>query len=585
LPSPSNPLRAEFGSVGDICVDLDSPLEHIVSALSVRTGPRTGSGLALVLGGGGELVGVITDADLRRGLGELDPRKIVARDVMNTDFFSVPDGRAVSEALEEFLSDLADHKWATETPAKVLPVLGQNREPVALVEMSGRERETLIRRDVAVVVGQGFVGLTLSAVLAASGVKTIGVEANSEKFRDLQEGRTDVIDSGLQSALREGVSSRKLEFVGSVMDLPSFELGRRRTFVLTVGTPVAAGVPDLGALNEVVESIGVLLRKGDLVALRSTVPVGTTENVAHQLERYSGLRVGVDFHVVSAPERTAEGVAMAELRTLPQVVGGVTPRCTEAGREFFELFARTVLVVPSASFSELVKLASNAYRDYSFAFSNFLAQVSSGLDIDVDELIRVSNLGYERNEIPLPSPGVGGPCLSKDPYMMPAPETLDGPGRIHLVKLARTFNEEFLNFQIERILAEIAGDALPVAALGIAFKGVPETNDLRGSTSVSIVTALKARGHEIHVWDAVATGGLAGFSGLSDDATYRAILLLNNHPANAKMAQKLLRKRNQELPFVFDPWRLLAPGSAGGLHSDSGQKFGLMTLSTMLRAQ
>lgn len=585
MTSPNRQPESDFGSMADICLGLEAPLAEIVSALSVRTGPRVGSGVALVLGEGGELAGVITDADLRRGLTQGDPTLIRAKKIMKTDFFSVQNDRPLAEAFSAVLNDLEEHKWTTENPAKVIPVLGTNREPLALIEMSGREREALIQRDIAVVVGQGFVGLTLSAVLAASGVRTIGVESNPNKLSELQNGRTQVIDSGLQSALRQGVRSRKLEFVRTLSDLPSLELGRRRTFVVTVGTPVESGAPNLEALHDVVESLGAYLRKGDLVALRSTVPIGTTESVARQLERLSGLRVGLDFFVVSAPERTAEGVAMAELRSLPQVVGGVTPRCTEAGREFFSLFARTILIAPNARFSELVKLASNAYRDYTFAFSNFLAQIANGLSVDVNELVRISNLGYERNQIPDPSPGVGGPCLSKDPYMVPDPENLDGVIGINIVRNAREFNEDFLAFQVERIAAEIEGGSSPIAALGLAFKGVPETNDLRGSTGVAILDALKARGLEIHVWDAVFSGEVEGYPPLDEGVGYGAILVLNNHPDNAQMARILLEDCEDDSTLVFDPWRLLEVDAIDGSDNLPGERFTLMTLSTSFKVR
>ena len=581
MTSQERQPESHFGSMEDICLGLEAPLAEIVSALSVRTGPRVGSGVALVLGEGGELAGVITDADLRRGLAQGEPTLIRARNIMKSDFFSVQNDRPLMEAFSAVLNDLEEKKWTTENPAKVIPVLGKNREPLALIEMSGREREALLQRDIAVVIGQGFVGLTLSAVLAASGVRTIGVESNADKLSELQNGRTQVIDSGLQTALRQGVRSRKLAFIRTLSDLPSLELGRRRTFVVTVGTPVKSGAPDLEALHDVVDLLGSNLRKGDLVALRSTVPIGTTESVARQLEGLSGLRVGLDFFVVSAPERTAEGVAMAELRSLPQVVGGITPRCTEAGREFFSLFARTILIAPNARFSELVKLASNAYRDYTFAFSNFLAQVANGLSIDVNELVRISNLGYARNQIPNPSPGVGGPCLSKDPYMVPDPGDLDGvPGR-NIVRNARKFNEDFLAFQVERIAAEIDGDSSrPIAALGLAFKGVPETNDLRGSTGVSIITALKARGFAIHVWDALVASEGVGYPPLDESVEYQAILVLNNHPDNIQVARTLLEGRRDDSIVVFDPWRLLEVEAIESTDNLPGQRFTLLTLST-----
>lgn len=547
-----------YGVIADICVDLDASVDGVIAALSVRTGPRVGSGIALVLDSSRQLVGIITDADLRKGLASQTPSDLTAQSVMQSDFLSVDDNHLPSEALSEITRAFAQREWETESPVRAIPILGNNREPIGLLDISGRERELLVNRDVAIVVGQGFVGQTLAAVLAASGIRTIGVETNMATLRQLRRGRTGVLDEGLVSLIRETTAEKTLTFVGSLTELPSFELGRRRIFVVTVGTPVTDGNSELDALDEVVRAIGNQLRKGDVIVLRSTVPVGTTSNVARQLEEASGLRVGLDFFTVSAPERTAEGVAVTELRTLPQVVGGVTSRCTEAGLEFFRLFAKTVIPAPSAEFSELVKLASNAFRDYSFAFSNYLADVASGFNIDVNSLIDTANFGYDRNRIAAPSPGVGGPCLSKDPFMMPNPTVLGSVSRPNIIHEARHFNEGFVDFQIQRILRELpAGDSAPIAALGLAFKGAPETNDTRGSTGVSIVHGLRKQGVNVHVWDALLDNPIDGLEKVHQKTSYRGVLLLNNHRANVDMALLLVSQRADGDIVIFDPWRLM----------------------------
>ncbi len=300
--------------------------------------------------------------------------------------------------------------------------------------------------------------------------------------------------------------------------------------------------------------------------LRSTVPTGTTRQIViPRLEQLSSLSAGEHFNVAFAPERTIEGRAMQELRTLPQVIGGYTPACLRNAAQFWARLTSSVVQVASLEAAELVKLANNTFRDLSFAFANELALMADASNVDAFDLIRAANEGYPRNPIPLPSPGVGGYCLTKDPILFgcspqglrPDP-TLGRAGR-DVNERAALYPLTALKRFTERLGKPLS--ALSVLIIGVAFKGEPETSDLRGSTSLDVARALSGQVARLQGWDAVVTPediedhGLEPVTGL-DDAIRAAdaVLILNNHRLNID-SEAWIQPRGKRL--VFDGWNQL----------------------------
>ena len=239
------------------------------------------------------------------------------------------------------------------------------------------------------------------------------------------------------------------------------------------------------------------------------------------------MKAGIDFYLVFAPERTIEGNALIELDTLPQIIGGITRECQKKGVVFFQQFTSNTIAVDKIEEAELIKIASNAYRDYVFAFSNYLAIVAQEYSLDINTLIKNANSGYARNNFPSPSPGVGGPCLTKDPYFMPTIDSLDKSP----VYVARKFNET-MPARVVRFLQTQIGSEITskeIAVLGLAFKGTPETNDLRNSTNVEIYNLLKSLNDRVTVFEPTFELGaqLDFYQRIKQPAI---ILVLNNNP-------------------------------------------------------
>ena len=414
----------------------------------------------------------------------------------------------------------------------------------------------------------GYVGLTLALKLAEVGFRVTGVEAIAARAAQLNAGVSHVHENGLVDLLRQQLGGN-LRFDTQIPEAID-------VFIIAVGTPVkhsgnqATPTPDLGYLTQAAAAVGARLQKGGTVVIRSTVPVGATRSaVLPALEQHSGLRAGVDFHLTFAPERTVEGKALIELRTLPQVIGGVSPTCVERTAVVFRELTSTIVPMESLEAAELAKLLNNSFRDYVFAFANQVAQLASPHNIDVVRCIQNANQGYPRDTIPLPSPGVGGPCLTKDPWIF-ASLSRRSPHDT-LSAHARLANDSMIDFVADSLIGQLRQRNRPlpevrVLACGMAFKGRPETGDLRNSTSVDIVHRLVGAGVPVECHDPVATDEeLREFDlrpaprSVEDWADFDVLLILNNHVAYARLDMVALATRMRRPAIVFDTWRLHTP--------------------------
>jgi UDP-N-acetyl-D-mannosaminuronic acid dehydrogenase len=267
------------------------------------------------------------------------------------------------------------------------------------------------------IIGLGSVGLVSAVVFASKGYKVVAADNDVDKVRAVNNGRCYLSEPGLDVLLRDVVSKGFLRATTDVLEA----VKESDAVVIAVPTPVRDGIADLSYLRDALESVRRGLHRGLLVVIESTIPPGTTAGFAKSLLEESGLRVEEDFYLVHVPERIAPGRAVEELLNMPRVVGGVGLRSTEKA---VELYSRVnpKLLTTDATTAEFVKLAENTYRDLNIAYANLLAVLAEKLGIDVYEAIRLANT-HQRVHIHMPGAGVGGPCLTKDPYMLISVDT------------------------------------------------------------------------------------------------------------------------------------------------------------------
>lgn len=336
--------------------------------------------------------------------------------------------------------------------------------------------------QVIVVIGMGYVGLTFAVFAASLGVQVCGIEKNLELADKISEGKTDVRDVGLQEELKKVIDNGLLVINNEVCDLDN-----QKIYVVTVGTPLEYQSSSIDQMSEVAEFIGSSIRERDLVVLRSTVEIGTTKNLFESLSAISDK----EFYFSMCPERTVEGRALQELRSLPQVVSGVNPKSLEMAKNFFEGLGVETISAESTDSAEFIKLISNSYRDLNFAFANEISHIGASFSINSRDAIRIANYGYPRNHIQLPGL-TGGPCLEKDPLILAKSAKSNGV-QTSLLSEGRKINEtvpEMAVLEISRNpkLKEIPSPKFLI--LGIAFKGRPETSDTRGSLAYTLANEI-----------------------------------------------------------------------------------------------
>lgn len=339
-----------------------------------------------------------------------------------------------------------------------------------------------------VVVGLGYVGLPVAAVLSSRRKQVIGVDCDPSVVAAINAGRTPIIEPDLDMLVRASVSTGSLR--------ASEEMAAGDAFIIAVPTPFKADKrPDLGHVQAAAAAVAPALRPGNLVVLESTAPVGATEQVSRWLAAARpDLRLPhqatddcpADVHVAHCPERVLPGKVLRELVETDRVIGGVTPACAQAARRLYETFVRAEIFLTSAPLAELTKLAENAFRDVNIAFANELALVCETLGLDVRELIRLANR-HPRVDILRPGPGVGGHCIAVDPWFIvdSAPEVTP------LIRAARRVNDERPGRIADRVKALAARFKAPrIAALGLSYKA--DIDDMRESPAITVVEALAA---------------------------------------------------------------------------------------------
>jgi len=403
----------------------------------------------------------------------------------------------------------------------------------------------------------GYVGLTLSAVMADHGFDVYGIEINPTVLAAIREGRGHFYEANLDSMLRRGLRRGRLHFSDRVPEGVHFDV-----FIITVGTPLdAEGRSRTDMIENVVRNISARLQPGAMVILRSTVKLGTTLGLVKPI--LDG--AGVHFDIAFCPERTIEGRALSELVTLPQIVGGQDEHATIRATNLFRRLTPTVVRVSNIAAAELIKLLDNSFRDLSFAFGNEVALMCEALKISGREVIEAANMGYARTNIAKPG-FVGGPCLEKDPHILV--ESMDRHAFVpRMVATARALNESLVTHVFQRVLEAVPKrEGLVVSLLGLAFKGQPDTDDLRGSTAIPMVRLFQREipGAVLRGQDYVCSGvqiRSLGIEPVDDFGAFEGadiVLVMNNNRRYYELdIEERVRSMNRP-GLVFDCWNVFA---------------------------
>lgn len=347
------------------------------------------------------------------------------------------------------------------------------------------------------VIGLGYIGLPTAAAFASRQKQVIGIDVNAHAVDTINRGEIHIVEPDLDRVVKTAVEGGFLR--AATRPEPA------DAFLIAVPTPFEENhQPDMSYVRAAANSVAPVLKKGDLVILESTSPVGATEQMAEWL---AGERPDLtfpqqagdasDIHIAYCPERVLPGQVMVELFKNDRVIGGMTAASSQRACDLYNLFLEGECVITNARTAELCKLTENSFRDVNIAFANELSLICAEQKINVWELIRLANR-HPRVNILQPGPGVGGHCIAVDPWFIVA----QNPQQSRLIRTAREVNDAKPHWVLEQVKQQMAeclmtsnkrASDLKIACFGLAFK--PDIDDLRESPAMQ-VTRLIADWHQ-----------------------------------------------------------------------------------------
>ncbi len=352
------------------------------------------------------------------------------------------------------------------------------------------------------VIGLGYIGLPTAATFAAHGIKVTGVDVNQHAVNMINQGKVHIVEPDLDALVKVVVAKGMLSARTKPVEADAY--------IVAVPTPFKDDYqPDLKYIEAASKALAPYLKPGNLVILESTSPVGATEQMAAWLaEARPDLtfpqQVGeqADILIAHCPERVLPGKVLQELISNDRIVGGMTPRCSQAAIDLYKVFVKGACIETNARTAEMCKLTENSFRDVNIAFANELSIICDKLDINVWELIQLANR-HPRVNILQPGPGVGGHCIAVDPWFIVAKT----PEQARLIRTAREVNDAKPEWVIDQVKIKITEflqanpnktiQDVTIACYGLAFK--PDIDDLRESPALEITKKLAAQGLNILV--------------------------------------------------------------------------------------
>ena len=337
------------------------------------------------------------------------------------------------------------------------------------------------------VIGQGYVGLTISIGALNAGHDVIGVDLSENLVANLQAGKSH-IEGIRDDEVKSAISSGRFKVTTDYQEINSYEV-----IVIAVPTPLGEeGEPDLSILTSAAESLGKSLKSRKLIINESTSHPGTLRELIKPIvERYSPQS---HFYAIS-PERVDPGNEKFGTRNTPRVVGGLTPEARDQAVNFYQTFCESVIPVSSAEVAEAAKIFENTFRFINIGLVNEFAQIMLAMGIPVNEVLDAANskpYGFMKFH---PNVGIGGHCIPVDPiYLQAQAEKLGLPSRF--IELSEEMNQRMPEFVVEKLAKRVGGlQGKKVQVFGVSYK--PNIADTRETPAAQVLALLKKRGAQV----------------------------------------------------------------------------------------
>lgn len=347
------------------------------------------------------------------------------------------------------------------------------------------------------VVGLGYIGLPTALMFASHGVEVVGTDYNKNLVDTLVAGKTTFEEDGLDELFQEAVR-KGIRF--------SHEYQKTDVYIVAVPTPYdkASKKVDASYVAAAVENVMEVCPKGATVVIESTVSPGTIDKYVRPVVEAKGFVIGRDIHLAHAPERIIPGNMVYELKHNSRTIGADSREIGEKIKNLYASFCEGEIVVTDIRTAEMTKVVENTFRDINIAFANELAKICRSDNMDVYEIIRIANK-HPRVNILSPGPGVGGHCISVDPWFLVG----DYPGLANIILAARKINDSMPDFVLERIhnIMKEKGmtDVGRVGLYGLTYK--ENVDDVRESPTLQMLESMERHlcGGQIKVYDPFVT--------------------------------------------------------------------------------
>ncbi len=358
------------------------------------------------------------------------------------------------------------------------------------------------------VIGLGYVGLPLAVEFAREGFQVTGLDVDAARVANVNSARSYIPDI-TNGTLKQLVGSGRLQATDKLEGLDELD-----AIIICVPTPLRkTREPDISFILAATRPIAASLRRGQLIVLESTTYPGTTDEVILPMLQADGLKAGRDFCLAFSPERIDPGNSFYKTRTIPKVIGGMTPRCLEAASLLYRQVITRIVPVSSTKVAEMVKLLENTFRAVNIGLVNEIALMCDTLKLDVWEVIEAAASKPFGFMAFYPGPGIGGHCIPSDPMYLAWKARLHG-FEARFIELADQTNRSMPHHVVEKLASALnarrqALNGARILLIGLAYK--KDVNDLRDSPAFDVAHELMERGarlsyHDPHVPSAQLDG-------------------------------------------------------------------------------
>jgi len=399
------------------------------------------------------------------------------------------------------------------------------------------------------VIGLGYIGLPTASLFATHGHSVLGVDVSERVVETINKGEIHIEEPGLFTLAQAAVKSGNLK--------ASLTPEKSDIYIICVPTPLTnEKAADISYVEDALKGIIPHLKEGDLVILESTSPPGTCRDLLAPMIEEAGFKVGEEIHLAHCPERVLPGKILRELVQNARIIGGMTPKCAEITRELYAGLVEGEIYLTDCTTAEMAKIMENTYRDVNIALANELGHLCEKVGISAWDVIDLANK-HPRVNMHLPGPGVGGHCISVDPWFL-----VDKfPDEANIINMARSINDRQPGKVAGGVMKTLSDRGIndpKVALFGVSYKG--NVDDTRESPALEIIKILKNK-VDLRIYDPHVKGGIGSEMSSLDEAISGAdvLLIVTDHTDFRFLAVDELGKRMRN-KILFDTRNFLDIG-------------------------